>query len=97
GGDYLDLVGIGVERIAFGDPPDFAVVGTDQLEGPFRTGGDGLSFHTAFLSWPCVAERARGTPDRYPRHSPIAAGRKSRQRLRPPGCIRTTEPDVRAG
>src|SRR5690606_22357306 len=47
GGDHLDLVGVGVERIAFGDPPDFAVVGTDQLEGPFRTGGDGLSFHTA--------------------------------------------------
>ncbi|MNF26851.1 hypothetical protein D3C84_74950 [compost metagenome] len=61
GGDQLDLDGVGVQRIAFGEPADFAVVGANQLEGPLRAGGDRLAFlhgyaavmrcHVASLRW----------------------------------------------
>ncbi|MNF05005.1 hypothetical protein D3C80_2046420 [compost metagenome] len=52
GGDHLDLVGIGVQRIALGDAADLAVVLADQVEGPFRTGGDGLALaHATSLLW----------------------------------------------
>ncbi len=97
GGNHLDLVRIGIQRVAFGDAADFAVVLPDQVEGPFRAGGNGLSFHAAHLSWSCAAGRVRGTPDRCPRRSPVAVGRTHRKRLRRPGCIRTRAPGVRAG
>ncbi|MNO80347.1 hypothetical protein D3C76_715540 [compost metagenome] len=52
GGDHLDLVGIGVQRVAFGDAADLAVVLADQVEGPFRTGGDRLALaHATSLLW----------------------------------------------
>ncbi|MCY1548129.1 hypothetical protein D9M68_842190 [compost metagenome] len=44
GGDHFDLVGIGIQRIAFGEPANFAVIGADQLESPFRAGRDRLAF-----------------------------------------------------
>ncbi len=34
GGDHLNLVGVSVQRITFGDPADFPVVGLDQFERP---------------------------------------------------------------
>ena len=52
GGDHLDLVRIGIQGIALGDPADFPVVLLDQLEGPFRAGGDGLALaHATSLLW----------------------------------------------
>ncbi len=67
GGDHLDLVRVGVQRVALGDAADLAVVLPNQVEGPFRAGGNGLSLHAAHLSWSCAAGRVRGTLGRCPR------------------------------
>ena len=34
GGDHLDLVGVGVQGVTFGQAADFPVVGPDQVERP---------------------------------------------------------------
>ncbi len=50
GSDDLNLIGIGVQPVYItGNTADFLVVFADQVEGPFRAGGDGLPGHVAIL------------------------------------------------
>ncbi|MCY1344260.1 hypothetical protein D9M69_302920 [compost metagenome] len=103
GADHFDLVRIGVQRIALGNPADLAVVGADQVEGPFGPRGNRFAFLLAGshvtppLRSPAGAGRARGTPGRYPPPRRSVAGRRYRRTPRRPVRTRTRVPGVRAG
>ncbi|MCY1407995.1 hypothetical protein D9M71_233090 [compost metagenome] len=103
GADHFDLVRVGVQRVALGDPADLAVIGANQVEGPFRPRGNGFAFllagshFTPPLRSRACAGTARGTPGRYPPPRRSVAARRYRRTLRRPVRIRTTVPGARAG